>query len=71
MGKDSTDGDAKNLIGQTVDSQIPNTMTCSRSKREYFNKAKMHNHPLGFSSVANRSLGILILQYNYLRFFNW
>jgi hypothetical protein len=40
VGKDSTDGDAKNLIGQTVDSQIPNTMTCSRSKREYFNNKR-------------------------------
>jgi hypothetical protein len=25
-------------------------------------KAKMHNHPLGFGSVANRPPGVLILQ---------
>ena len=34
-------------------------------------KAKMHNHPLGFDSVANRPPGVLILQYNHLRFLNW
>jgi hypothetical protein len=33
--------------------------------------AKMHNHPLGFDSVANRPLEVLILQYNHLGFFNW
>ena len=30
--------------------------------------AKMHNHPLGFGSVANRLFGVLILQYNHLGF---
>ena len=28
----------------------------------------MHNHPLGFGLVANRSLSVLILQYNHLGF---
>jgi hypothetical protein len=34
-------------------------------------KAKLHNHPMGFGSVANRPPGILILQYNHLGFLNW
>jgi hypothetical protein len=36
-----------------------------------FSKAKMHNHPLGFGSVANRPPEVLILQYNHLGFLNW
>jgi hypothetical protein len=34
-------------------------------------KVKIHYHPLGFDLVANRLSGVLILQYNYLRFLNW
>ena len=37
----------------------------------YLYKAKLYNHPLEFGSVANRSLGVLILQYNHMRFLNW
>ena len=42
-------------------------------KRKNINKfkAKMHNHPLEFDSVANRPPGVLILQYNHLGFLNW
>ena len=43
----------------------------SDALRTYQKKAKMHNHPLGFGSVANRPPGVLILQYNHLRFLNW
>ena len=40
------------------------------NKREKI-KAKLHNHPLGFDSVANRPPGVLTLQYNHLGFLNW
>ena len=33
-------------------------------------KIKMHNHPLRFGSVTNRSPVVLILQYNHLGFLN-
>ena len=38
---------------------------------EFLRKAKLHNHPLGFGSVANKPPGVLILQYNHLVFLNW
>ena len=36
-----------------------------------YNKIKIHNYRLGFDSVANRPSGVLILQYNPMRFLNW
>ena len=50
---------------------MPKLVSSMQNKISQKNKAKMHNYPLGFGSVANRPPRVLILQYNHLGFLNW